>query len=97
MTEVDYLSLNRQINSLSGGERQRVYLLSKLQSEVKNALIICENLSFGLSPKELKDMAKLLRSLTHLGNTIIVIDADDFWAKWCDERLQFQDGKIKKS
>lgn len=86
---LDYLSLSRQINSLSGGERQRIYLLSKLQKSLKNALIIFENISFGLSRKELLDQAKLLLELQKNGNTIILIDQDPILEKIAGHRINF--------
>ena len=86
---LDYLSLSRQINSLSGGERQRIYLLSKLQKSLNNALIIFENISFGLSQKELIDQANLLLDLQSKGNTIILIDQDPLLEKIATHKTSF--------
>ncbi|MDP7321318.1 MAG: hypothetical protein QF441_11950 [Bacteriovoracaceae bacterium] len=71
---LDYLSLNRQVNSLSGGEKQRIYLLSKLQKNLSNSFLLFENLSFGLSEKELVKTAEFLQSLLDQNNTIVIID-----------------------
>ena len=57
---LDYLSLDRPLNSLSGGEKQRIYLLSKLLKNIQNSLLIFENISFGLSEKELKKLGIFL-------------------------------------
>ena len=81
LLNLDYLSLNRQINSLSGGEKQRIYLLSKLQKKLENSLLIFENISFGLSEKELFAQAKLMQKLTEDGNTIIIIDQSEIFEK----------------
>ncbi len=79
LLNLDYLSLDRQINSLSGGEKQRIYLLSKLQKNLSDSLIVFENISFGLSKKELISQSEFLQNLGRDGNTIIIIDqAEDF-------------------
>jgi excinuclease ABC subunit A len=86
---IDYLSLDRTVNSLSGGEKQRLYLLSKIQSEVKNKLIIMENISFGLSRDELESLAGLLKSLTELGNTVVIIDKNEIFNEISTFKLEF--------
>ena len=75
---LDYLSLDRTVSSLSGGEKQRLYLLSKLEKEVKNSVLIFENISFGLSDLELAKMSEFFKELIKLNNTIIIIDQDEF-------------------
>ena len=77
--KLDYLSLDRPVSSLSGGEKQRLYLLSKLEKEVKNSVIFFENISFGLSEIELNSLANFLNELTELNNTILIIDQDEFF------------------
>lgn len=79
--KLDYLSLDRSMSSLSGGEKQRLYLLSKLEKEVKNSVIFFENISFGLSKIELHSLGKFLNELTYLNNTIVIIDQDEFFKK----------------
>lgn len=86
---LDYLSLDRSINSLSGGEKQRIYLLSKLLKKVSNNLLIFENLSFGLSEKELVRVGEFLNDLSQLDNTIIVIDSNPFFQKIIPFDLNF--------
>lgn len=77
--KLDYLSLDRTMSSLSGGEKQRLFLLSKLEKEIKNSVIFFENISFGLSKVELHSLGEFLIELTHLNNTIVLIDQDDFF------------------
>ena len=71
---LDYLSLDRQINSLSGGERQRIYLLSRILKNIQNSIIFFENISFGLSDVELNLKAKFLQDLNLKNNTLVIID-----------------------
>jgi excinuclease ABC subunit A len=87
---LDYLSIDRSLNSLSGGERQRIFLLSKLIGEVKNSLIIFENLSFGLSDRELLKIIYFLENLRHLNNTLVVIDQNPIFAHFCDHQIKFK-------
>ncbi len=77
--KLDYLSLDRPLTSLSGGERQRLYLLSLLDTKIENSLIIFENLSSGLSPIELGPLSMLLHQLCGSGNTVVVIDQNDYF------------------
>ncbi len=87
--KLDYLSLNRQVNSLSGGEKQRLYLLSKLQKEIYNSLLVFENLSFGLSKRELDAVSRFLQKLTAQNNTIALIDQNTFFQQVASYKLEF--------
>ncbi len=86
---LDYLSLDRPLNSLSGGEKQRLYLLSKLLKNLESSLVIFENLSFGLSEKELIRLGQFLKDLSLRGNTLVVIDSDPIFSKFADSELIF--------
>ena len=87
---LDYLSLNRSIQSLSGGEKQRIYLLSKLQKEMSNSIFFFENLSFGLSEKEMIKISEFLQALSAKNNTIVVIDQDDFFQNIASHTIEFK-------
>ena len=91
---LDYLSLDRALNSLSGGEKQRVYLLSKLLKNIQNSLLIFENLSFGLSEKELKMVGVFLQDLVLLNNTIVIIDASTCFKYLATSKLEFTPQQI---
>ena len=84
LLNLDYLSLDRQINSLSGGERQRIYLLSKLLKDLSDSFIVFENISFGLSEKELIDLAKFLLDLNKKENTLVIIDQHPIFKEICN-------------
>ena len=94
---LDYLSLDRGLNTLSGGEKQRIYLLSKLMKSIQNSLLIFENLSFGLSEKELKMLGNFLHDLIQLNNTILIIDSSQYFKYLATYRLHFQKGDIQLS
>ena len=88
--KLDYLSLDRALNTLSGGERQRVYLLSKLEKEITDSFIVFENLSFGLSKMELSSISYFLNQLVSLNNTVVIIDQDDFFQKITTYQMEFK-------
>jgi excinuclease ABC subunit A len=89
LLNLDYLSLDRPLNSLSGGERQRVFLLSRLLGKLEDALIIFENLSFGLSPREIARLGEFLQQLAQAGHTIVVIDNDPQWGPIAQAEMAF--------
>lgn len=86
---LDYLSLDRPLNSLSGGERQRVYLLSRLLKNMEDVLIIFENLSFGLSPREIMKLGQFLQDLAARGNSIVIIDNEPLWSDLAQAEMLF--------
>lgn len=86
---LDYLSLDRPLNTLSGGEKQRLYLLSKLLKDVEDTFIVFENLSFGLSPREILRLGQFLQSLVQKNNTIVIIDADPLFASLAHSEILF--------
>ena len=92
---LDYLSLDRGLNTLSGGEKQRIYLLSKLMKTIQNSLLIFENLSFGLSEKELKMLGIFLQDLLQFKNTILIIDSSKHFEHLATSKLEFSSAKIQ--
>lgn len=86
---LDYLSLERQVNSLSGGEKQRLYLLCQFLKDMRGTLVVVENLSFGLSPREIVRVGQFLTDLAKLGNTVVVIDSDPLFGKIAQTELVF--------
>lgn len=91
---LDYLSLDRALNSLSGGEKQRIFLLSKLLKNIQNSLLVFENISFGLSEKELQLLGMFLEDLIQLKNTIVIIDASSSFKHLAQWKLQFDTKEI---
>ena len=91
---LDYLSLDRTLNSLSGGEKQRIFLLSRLLKNIQNSLLVFENISFGLSERELNQLGVFLEDLVQLKNTIVVIDASNCFKYLASWHLQFEAKKI---
>jgi excinuclease ABC subunit A len=89
---LDYLSVDRSLNSLSGGEKQRIYLLSQLLKTIQSSLLIFENISFGLSERELKLLGTFLQDLIKLQNTIVIIDSSSSFKHLANWKMEFGAG-----
>lgn len=87
LLKINYLSLGRELNSLSGGERQRLKLFSLLQKRITNSIIFFENLSFGLSIRELESFSVLFERLRDDGNTIVIIDNSNIFSQMSDAEI----------
>lgn len=74
---VDYLSLNRPVNSLSGGELQRVRLAGGLGAGLVGVCYILDEPSIGLHPRDNQRLISSLRGLQKQGNTVIVVEHDE--------------------
>ncbi len=71
-----YLTLDRLTSTLSGGEAQRIQLATSLGSQLVGALYVLDEPSIGLHPRDTHRLIEILKSLRHLGNTILVVEHD---------------------
>jgi len=76
-TGLDYLTLNRASNTLSGGESQRINLTTALGSSLVGSLYILDEPSIGLHPRDTGRLINVIRHLTDIGNTVIVVEHDE--------------------
>lgn len=72
-----YLTLNRLSNTLSGGESQRINLATSLSSSLVGSLYILDEPSIGLHSRDTDLLINVLRELTTLGNTVVVVEHDE--------------------
>ena len=72
-----YLTLNRLSNTLSGGESQRINLATSLSSSLVGSLYILDEPSIGLHSRDTDLLINVLRELTALGNTVVVVEHDE--------------------
>ncbi len=72
-----YLTLNRLSNTLSGGESQRINLSTSLGSSLVGSLYILDEPSIGLHSRDTDLLIKVLRELTSIGNTVVVVEHDE--------------------
>jgi excinuclease ABC subunit A len=71
-----YLTLDRQSRTLSGGEVQRVALASALGSSLVNTLYVLDEPSIGLHPRDNHRLIGIMKGLTDLRNTLVVVEHD---------------------
>ncbi len=69
-----YLRLGQSVSSLSGGERQRLKLGSVIAKSRKREFIILDNVSRGLSEKDIKNILRLFEELVESGHFLILVD-----------------------
>jgi excinuclease ABC subunit A len=72
-----YLCLSRAAGTLSGGESQRIRLATQIGSSLVGVLYILDEPSIGLHQRDNAKLLATLRSLTDLGNTLIVVEHDE--------------------
>ncbi len=73
---LDYLTMSRYSASLSGGESQRIRLATQIGSSLVGVMYILDEPSIGLHQKDNRKLLAALRSLTDIGNTLIVVEHD---------------------
>lgn len=73
---LDYLSLSREGRTLSGGEYQRVNLSNQLASRLTGSLYVLDEPTVGLHPRDTDRIASIMKELSALGNTLIIVEHD---------------------
>jgi len=89
---LDYLSLDRSMNTLSGGEVTRVRLASQLSSGLTGVIYILDEPSVGLHPKDNNKLIETLRFLRDLGNSVIVVEHDSAMMEAADHVIDVGPG-----
>lgn len=74
---LDYLTLSRSAGTLSGGEAQRIRLATQIGSGLQGVLYILDEPSIGLHQKDNEKLLAMMRHLTDIGNTLIVVEHDE--------------------
>ena len=85
---LDYLSLDRSSRTLSGGETMRVNLTSCLGSALTDTLFVLDEPSVGLHARDMDQLIGILRSLTDLGNTVVVVEHDEAIMRAADHLIE---------
>ncbi len=83
-----YLTLDRSSRSLSGGETMRVNLTSCLGSSLVDTLFVLDEPSVGLHPRDMDRLIGILRRLTDLGNTVVVVEHDEAVMRAADHLIE---------
>lgn len=79
MTDVGlgYLTLDRRSSSLSGGEAQRIRLATQVGSGLVGVCYVLDEPTIGLHKRDNDRLLGILRRLTDIGNTVIVVEHDE--------------------
>ena len=83
-----YLTLDRASRTLSGGEIERVNLTSCLGSSLVDTLFVLDEPSIGLHSRDIDRLIAILRRLTDLGNTVVVVEHDESIIRAADQVLE---------
>ena len=73
---LDYLNLNRPSRTLSGGEAQRTRLATQIGSQLTGITYIMDEPSIGLHQRDNQKLIESLKSLSEIGNSVIVVEHD---------------------
>ena len=83
-----YLTLDRSSRTLSGGEVQRVNLTSCLGTSLVDTLFVLDEPSVGLHPRDVDNLIHIIRSLTTIGNTVIIVEHDEAMIRAADHVIE---------
>jgi excinuclease ABC subunit A len=89
---LDYLNLNRRADTLSGGELQRTRLTTQIGSELMGMLVVLDEPSIGLHPRDTLKIVSTLKELRDIGNTVVVIEHDVDTIKSADHIIEMGPG-----
>ena len=89
---LDYLTMARASATLSGGEAQRIRLATQIGSSLVGVMYILDEPSIGLHQKDNHKLLEALRSLTDLGNTLIVVEHDQETMEAADQIIDIGPG-----
>ncbi len=89
---LNYLTLDRTMNTLSGGEAQRIRLASQIGSGLSGVLYVLDEPSIGLHQRDNDRLINTLKNLRDLGNTVIVVEHDMDTIKNADYIIDMGEG-----
>ena len=72
-----YLTLDRISKTLSGGEAQRIRLATQVGSGLVGCCYVLDEPTIGLHRRDNDRLLKILRRLTDIGNSVLVVEHDE--------------------
>jgi len=72
-----YLTLDRRSSTLAGGEAQRIRLATQVGSGLVGVCYVLDEPTIGLHKRDNDRLLGILRRLTKIGNTVIVVEHDE--------------------
>jgi len=79
-----YLSISRSSETISAGESRRIKLSTQLSSKLHGVLYVLDEPSIGLHRKDNNKLLAAMKRLRDLGNTVLVVEHDDFFIRNAD-------------
>jgi excinuclease ABC subunit A len=79
-----YLTLDRKSSTLSGGEAQRIRLATQVGSGLVGVCYVLDEPTIGLHKRDNERLLGILRRLSQIGNTVIVVEHDEDIIKSAD-------------
>ena len=79
-----YLTLNRMSSTLAGGEAQRIRLATQVGSGLVGVCYVLDEPTIGLHKRDNNRLLGILRRLSRIGNTVIVVEHDEDIIKSAD-------------
>jgi excinuclease ABC subunit A len=83
-----YLTLNRSSRTLSGGEVERVNLTACLGTRLTDTLFVLDEPSVGLHARDIARLIRILKLLTDLGNTVVLVEHDESVMRAADHLIE---------
>lgn len=72
-----YLTLDRSAPTLSGGEAQRIRLAAQLGTNLRGVCYVLDEPTIGLHPRDNAMLLGAIEKLSHMGNTLLVVEHDE--------------------
>lgn len=89
---LNYLTLDRPMNSLSSGEAQRVSLTGALGSSLVNTLYVLDEPTAGLHPRDTERLLLAVERLRDSRNTVVVVEHDPLFMRRADQLVDIGPG-----
>lgn len=89
---IGYLSLNRSTDTLSGGEAQRVKLAKQMGCDLIETIYVLDEPTSGLHPRDIDRVVDNLKKLRDNGNTVLVVEHDEYVIKNSDYIIEVGPG-----
>ena len=81
---IGYLTLDRRSSTLAGGETQRIRLATQVGSGLVGVCYVLDEPTIGLHKRDNNRLLGILKRLTKLGNTVLVVEHDEDIIKSAD-------------
>jgi excinuclease ABC subunit A len=83
-TGIGYLTLDRKSSTLAGGEAQRIRLATQVGSGLVGVCYVLDEPTIGLHKRDNNRLLGILKRLSKLGNTVLVVEHDEDIIKSAD-------------